>query len=65
MSENQKDILHKTASTARFPEDFHSPFHKQIYCQSGRVKLAYNGLKSSITRTSHSGIILFGIPTFC
>ena len=43
MSENQKVILYKTASTAQFPEDFQTRFHTHIYCQSGTVKFTFNG----------------------
>jgi hypothetical protein len=64
MSEKQIVKLHKTASTAQFPDDFQSPFHKPIYCQSGRVKLMYNGMKSSIMKTSQSGMIFFWYSYF-
>jgi len=43
MSENQKVILYKTASTDEFPEDFQTRFHTHIYCQSGSVKFMFNG----------------------
>jgi AraC family transcriptional regulator, transcriptional activator of pobA len=43
MSENQKVILYKTASTAQFPDDFQTRFHTHIYCQSGTVKFMFNG----------------------
>ena len=43
MAENQKVILHKTASNAQFPEDFQNLFHTHIYCQSGSVKFSFNG----------------------
>ena len=43
MSENQKVIQYKTASTAQFPEDFQTRFHTHIYCQSGSVKFVFNG----------------------
>lgn len=45
MFENQKVILHKTASTAQFPEDFQTRYHTHIYCQSGSVEFVFNGLK--------------------
>lgn len=45
MSENQKVILYKTASTAQFPEDFQIRYHTHIFCQSGSVKFVFNGLK--------------------
>jgi AraC-like DNA-binding protein len=43
MTEKQKVILHKTASTAQFPEDFQTRFHTHIYCQSGSVAFVFNG----------------------
>lgn len=43
MAENQKVILHKTASNAQFPEDFQNLFHTHIYFQSGSVKFSFNG----------------------
>jgi AraC-like DNA-binding protein len=43
MSQNQKVILYKTASTAQFPEDFQARFHTHIYCQSGTLKFVFNG----------------------
>lgn len=43
MSEKQKVILYKTASTAQFPENFQTQFHTHIYCQSGSVKFIFNG----------------------
>ncbi len=43
MSEKQKVILYKTASTAQFPEHFQNQFHTHIYCQSGTVKFVFNG----------------------
>src|SRR5690606_9327527 len=43
MSENQKVILHKTASMAQFPDDFQTRFHTHIYCQRGTVKFKFNG----------------------
>lgn len=43
MSENQKVILYKTASTAEFPDDFQTRFHTHIYCQSGTVTFMFNG----------------------
>ncbi len=43
MSENQRVILHKTASKAHFPDDFQTRFHTHIYCQSGTVKFMFNG----------------------
>jgi AraC-like DNA-binding protein len=42
MSENQKVILCKAASTAQFPKDFETRFHTHIYCQSGSVKFVFN-----------------------
>lgn len=45
MFENQKVILHKTASIAQFPEDYQARYHTHIYCQSGSVKFVFNGLK--------------------
>lgn len=45
MSENQKVILHKTASIAQFPKDYQVRYHTHIYCQSGSVKFVFNGLK--------------------
>jgi hypothetical protein len=43
MLEYQKVILHKTASTDQFPEDFQMRFHTHIYCQSGTMKFVFNG----------------------
>ena len=43
MSENQKVLLYKTASTAQFPKNFQTRFHTHIYCQSGNVKFVFNG----------------------
>lgn len=43
MAENQRVILHKTASRAQFPADFQTRFHTHIYCQSGSVKFLFNG----------------------
>ena len=45
MTENQKVILYKMASTAQFPDDFQNRFHTHMYCQSGSVKFVFNGLK--------------------
>lgn len=42
MLENQKVILHKTASTDQFPENFNTRFHTHIYCQSGTIKFVFN-----------------------
>lgn len=43
MSENQKVILYKTASTVYFPDDYQNRFHSHIYCQSGILKFMFNG----------------------
>ncbi len=43
LSENQKVILYKTASTSQFPQNFQTRFHTHIYCQSGNVKFVFNG----------------------
>lgn len=42
-TENQRIILHKTASIAQFPKDFQTRYHTHIYCQSGSVKFVFNG----------------------
>lgn len=42
-TENQKVILHKTASKAQFSKDFQAQYHTHIYCQSGSMKFVFNG----------------------